>query len=83
LIAAVVLVDEGRGCGAAWQARPLHLPKPLRHSFIIIRRVVDDGGQQESFVGSHQVAAIDRELPLETEIALVAIVGVSRDHREE
>jgi hypothetical protein len=29
------------------------------------------------------VAAIDRELPLETEIALVAIVGVSRDHREE
>ena len=61
----------------------MHLSKPLRHSFIIIRRVVDDDGQQESFVGSHQVAAIDRELPLETEIALVAIVRAPGDHREE
>jgi hypothetical protein len=61
----------------------LHLPKPLRHSFIIITGVVDDDRQQESLVGSHQVAAIDRKLPLETEIPLVAIVRVPRDDREE
>ena len=61
----------------------MHLPKPLRHPFIIITRVVDDDRQQESLVGRDQVGAIDRELPLETEIPLDAIVRVVRDDREE
>jgi hypothetical protein len=42
----------------------LHLAEPLRHAIIIIARVIDYDRHQEGLVGSHQMAAIDRELPL-------------------
>jgi len=59
----------------------LHLPESLRHPFIIFTRVVDNHRQQKSLVGRYQVGAIDRELPLETEIALDAIVRAPGDDR--
>jgi hypothetical protein len=61
----------------------LHLPEPLRHSCIIITRVVDDDRQQESHVGIHEVTAINRQLPLKTEVPFTAIVRSARDDRNE
>ena len=61
----------------------MHLPKPLRHPFIVIARVIDDDGQQEGEVRIHEVAAINRQLPFEAEVALTAIVRGVRDDREE
>jgi hypothetical protein len=61
----------------------LHLPKPLRHPFIIIARVIDDDRQQEGQVGLHEVTAINRQLPFGTEVALTAIVRGVRDDRQE
>jgi hypothetical protein len=65
------------------EARASRIGFSAWHLLIVIRRVVDHHRQQESPPGSHQVAAIDRESPLETEIPLVTIVGVSGDDREE
>jgi hypothetical protein len=50
---------------------------------IILARIVDDDGKEERLTGRHQVRSIDRELPLKTEIPLVTIVGVPRNHRDE
>ncbi len=61
----------------------MHLPKPLRHPFIIIARVIDDDGQQEGQVRIHEVTAINRQLPFETEVAFTAIMRRVRDDREE
>jgi hypothetical protein len=61
----------------------LHVPKPLRHASIIITRVVDNYRQKEGLVAGHQMAPIHRELPLETEIPLVAVVSVAGDDGEE
>jgi hypothetical protein len=40
-----------------------------------------DDWKQESLVGRHPVASINRELPLETEIAFVTVVRVLRNDR--
>jgi hypothetical protein len=76
-------LDKGRGCGAPWYARPLHLPKPLWHPFIIITCVVDHDRQQKGHVGIHEVTTINRQLPLKTEVPLAAIVRGARDDRQE
>jgi hypothetical protein len=61
----------------------LHLPEPLRHSLIIITRVVDDYRHQEGHVGIHEVTAINRQLPFKTEVSLTAIVRSARDDRNK
>ncbi len=82
----VISLGDGDPCSGydpARQARPLHLPKPVRHPIIVIKRLVDHDRQQESLVGRYQVGPIDRELPFKTEIPLDAIVRVPGDDREE
>ena len=76
-------MHKGCGCLSAGQPRPLHFSKTLRHPFIIIGRVIDDDGYQKGQVGVHEVAAIDRKFPLETEVALTPIVCGARDDREK
>jgi len=44
---------------------------------------VDRDRHQERAVGGHQVRAVDRQLPLEAEVALLALVRVARDQRHE
>jgi hypothetical protein len=61
----------------------LHLSKALGHPFIIIARIVDDDRQQKREVRIHEVTAINRQLPFESEIALTALVRGVRDDREE
>ena len=76
-------LDEGREGDPVRQACPLYIPKPLRHPFVIIRCVVDGHRQQECSVRRHQMAAVDREFPLETEVAFIAGVRAAGDDREE
>ena len=71
------------GILAARQARPLQLTEPVRHFFVLIRGVVDDDRQQKRPAHHHQVTAVDRELPFESKIALVARVRMPRDDRDE
>jgi hypothetical protein len=61
----------------------LHLPKPLRNTFVIIPCVIDHDRQQEGLVSRDQVRAIDPEFPLEAEIPLDPIVRGLRDDWEE
>jgi hypothetical protein len=61
----------------------LHLPKPLRHPFVIITCVVDHDRQQEGHFGIHEVRAINRQLPFKAEVPLAAIVRGVRDDRNE
>jgi len=61
----------------------LNVPELVGYPLIVLAGVVDDDRQQERLVSRHQMRPIDRELPLETEIPLLALVGVSRDDRDE
>jgi len=54
-------------------------PKLLWHPLIIVRRVVDHDRQQERFVRRYTLAAIDHEVPFESEVPLGALMGVFRD----
>ena len=61
----------------------MNIPELVRYPLIVLSRVVDGHGQQECPVGRHQLGSINRELPLETEISLVALVRVPRNDRDK
>jgi hypothetical protein len=76
-------LDEGRRRLTAGQAGPVDVSEPIGDVFVVLAGIVDNHRKQERLVGRHQVGPVDRELPLQTEIPLVALVGVSRDDRDE
>ena len=77
------MLDERRRRVAARQARPLQFAESVRDAFVRLRRAVDDDREQEGLVRRDQVGAIDRQLPLEPEVAFDAIMGIRGDDREE
>ena len=48
-----------------------------------LRRCIDNHGNEEGFVLIHVVSAINRELPLTTEVTLVSCFGVGGDNADE
>jgi hypothetical protein len=76
-------LDEGWRRITLRQARPMQIPELIRDSLVVLACIVDDHRQQERLVGRHQVGPIDCELPLKSEITLIAIVRVLRDDRNE
>ncbi len=62
---------------------PLHFAETIRHAGHAVRDIVDHDGKQEGVIVRHQVRAIDRQFPFETEIALGPGLGLGRDDRHE